>query len=404
MYLALSILENLPDFSVTIIEKRSAVNRPQVVLLPSRPILLLPDAVKEKLWPDAQVREATLGPRSRQDAGFWPESEVKYLKLGQIGEFCVVIKDYLEEKFSDRFNYVFNDNFSVKNFKTMSASFNIVFVAAGNGVLTQELRKTLNIFDLSTDSKSRKEIDRRGAYLVYKIHETESYERNGKLIKRIDFLENGVTYTASNHSTNHIQVYTYPVGKLQQVFEEMPESFKKTAAFSSYLPSLTLNGLKGGKDALSRSERRWLITFSSTVKEIFESLHIPYPSDNEIEVYFATRGEYHYKTAAKSFEGIPILFLGDACGSTDYKQGLSLGRGLINVVHLIEKMRVTTDAFIDLIHFQNNYWQKVVSGEFNQENPLIFKSSEIFFKYIMDGMVVDGMELEKESFIKELQT
>ncbi len=67
-------------------------------------------------------------------------------------------------------------------------------------------------------------------------------------------------------------------------------------------------------------------------------------------------------------EQYPYFFLGDSAGGTDYKMGLSGGRGLLAVDFVVE-------ALSQGVPFAKNayqmYWQEVIDKEFNRDPTLV---------------------------------
>lgn len=400
MYAALRLLEAVSNCSVKVIEKRSVINRPQVINTPFDVMNALPDRIKQMLWPEASVRESIFGVRSRQDPEFWPYSEYKYLGLIQIGEFQRVIKRYIEEKFSDRFTYEVIEELEVECLRENINAYDIVLVATGNGAFTKSLRKFMKVSSMMIED--REEIDSHGVYLVYEATARETYERKGRLVSKSKFTANGITYAHSNDSANHVQVYTFPVGKLRDVFAQMPASFKETAGFSGSNQQLTFDGKKNGEKLLL-DEQRWFDLYKRTMKEILYRLQVPVVPDEKIKVYYAQRSEYYYENAATTLMGVPVLFIGDASGCTDYKLGLSLGRGLFTVMHLTQIIKSKQSvAFEGIKEFHNEKWKNVVLTEFNKKNELLSKTPEMVFKYFMQGRIVDGCLVNKAEYVKEM--
>lgn len=403
MYAALRLLQSLPNCTVKVVEKRSSINRPQVVGLPFTIAKDLPNEIKEKLWPDAGVRETILGKRSRSDLGFWPHSDVKYSRYIQIGEFQRVIIKYMEANYNfERFTFEVDSKLDVNFFRKQADDFDLILVAAGNGDFTKNLRHSMNLSSATCDIKERDETDRRGAYLIFEADGKEDYLRDGNLIARMDMAARGITYVHSNNIDNHVHIYSYPVGELRDIYAKMPEAFKATAGFTSSTQPLRLNGKKGDIDALSVDEQRWFQVYSSKMKSILQDFQVHLPSDDKIQVYFAPRCEYYYDVAGGIVSRTPVLFIGDACGCTDFKLGFSLGRGLIETKKLSDKIRKEKNiAFKGIIDYHNQNWQSVITAEFNQRNPLLTRTPEVIFKYYMDGQIVDGEALERNSFIEE---
>lgn len=49
----------------------------------------------------------------------------------------------------------------------------------------------------------------------------------------------------------------------------------------------------------------------------------------KVRLCYARRDPYCYQSVYTQVEGVPVVYLGDSAGSTDFKKGLSCGRGLI---------------------------------------------------------------------------
>jgi hypothetical protein len=49
---------------------------------------------------------------------------------------------------------------------------------------------------------------------------------------------------------------------------------------------------------------------------------------HKVRLCYAQREPYRYDSVCTEVEGIPVIYLGDSAGSTDFKKGLSCGRGL----------------------------------------------------------------------------
>lgn len=405
MYTALRLLEVHPGCCVKVIEKRAIVTRPQVVKFPFTAVNVLPDEIKEKLWPNDDIRKCILGAGSKSNKGFWPYIDCKYSRFAQIGEFQKRLREYIDEKYGDkRFEFEVNEELSVDYLKENIGKFDVVLIAAGNSEFTRKLRKVMGISRAVCDNEEREEVDRRGVYLNYETEDKETYERCGKLLLGAEKSAKGITYAHSNDSSNHVQIYTYPVGDLRKIFAAMPESFKRTAAFSGSNRPLTFDGNKAGENALSAEERQWLDTYSAAIKNILRHFKIPFPTDDKIRTFYAPRFEYYYEVAGETLSNTPVLFIGDACGGTDYKLGISLGRGIITAMQLTDRIQGERSvAFPGLVDFYNQNWQQVIATEFNQKNPMLNMTAGVAFKYWMEGRVVDGERVKRQTYFDALQ-
>lgn len=50
---------------------------------------------------------------------------------------------------------------------------------------------------------------------------------------------------------------------------------------------------------------------------------------HKVRLCYARRASYRYNSVCTEVEGVPVIYLGDSAGSTDFKKGLSCGRGLL---------------------------------------------------------------------------
>lgn len=50
---------------------------------------------------------------------------------------------------------------------------------------------------------------------------------------------------------------------------------------------------------------------------------------SKVRLFYARREPYLYSSVHTEVEGVPVIYLGDSAGSTDFKKGMSCGRGLI---------------------------------------------------------------------------
>lgn len=55
---------------------------------------------------------------------------------------------------------------------------------------------------------------------------------------------------------------------------------------------------------------------------------------HKVRLYYARREPYRYESVCTEVEGVPVIYLGDSAGSTDFKKGLSCGRGLFCAAEL----------------------------------------------------------------------
>jgi hypothetical protein len=190
---------------------------------------------------------------------------------------------------------------------------------------------------------------------------------------------------------------------MKDIYEDMPESFPLTAQFSTQRAPITLKmAYDDGDDEnkmsprLSESEKDWLKKFSNAVLNVAKENEIELPALSEIKVFYAKRGEYYYENATGHLGEIPIFFVGDSAGGTDYKLGLSLGRGLLAAEHIVAKWRENTFKWDDTLKLYSIYWSNVIEREFEQNDPdLIARNDCVAFKYLMRLRSVDGVQLNE---------
>jgi hypothetical protein len=83
----------------------------------------------------------------------------------------------------------------------------------------------------------------------------------------------------------------------------------------------------------------------------------------------------------------PIFFLGDSAGSTDYKFGLSVGRGFLAVDVLTNLIQHCNYNFDKIASNYQDYWDSVISREFNK-GPLLTSEPWIQYQYLIKGREV----------------
>merc|ERR1712232_117130 len=50
---------------------------------------------------------------------------------------------------------------------------------------------------------------------------------------------------------------------------------------------------------------------------------------HKVRLCYARREPYRYNSVYTEVEAVPVIYVGDSAGSTDFKKGLSCGRGLL---------------------------------------------------------------------------
>ena len=88
--------------------------------------------------------------------------------------------------------------------------------------------------------------------------------------------------------------------------------------------------------------------------------------------YYGPRVEYYYNIVATNHSNsISVVFLGDSSGSTDYRKGHSLCRGLVWTRNYINEVKNEYDrdfAFEYVVLYMNTYWDCVIKSDFPKKN------------------------------------
>ncbi len=258
LYLAYSLLKQQKDAKIIVYEGRLSFDRVQVIRIPFCVANKLPEKVKEKMWADEDSRkrlfESEILPKNIET---WPRLGYEWWAFICVGAFQKAMVDNLQAEFGDRFSLVSNPkDFSNVDF---NKSFSKIYPNAGMidaafctcGGISQEIRK-------SEELQKKKPFESKGSgiYWVYRNSEIEDYRRNSKEISFTELGGKGITYAASNNSVRDVQIYTYPIGNLESVFKEMPNSLIKKAEYSSAIKPLTAS--KAQQHGLSEVEASWL--------------------------------------------------------------------------------------------------------------------------------------------------
>lgn len=177
-----------------------------------------------------------------------------------------------------------------------------------------------------------------GVYLTFRHEGHEDYLRGGKPMNGAALDKRGVSYVASNNVHRNAQIYSFPRSPLgpetplTPVFASMPDGFKKTAGFSTAREPVTLAG--GG--GLEGEAAEWFLAYRATLLAELKALEVPLPDHSSVADYYAQRSEWYWTSTTQDAEcasdggrPVPVFFLGDAAGCTDYWRGQSGGRGLL---------------------------------------------------------------------------
>ncbi len=143
---------------------------------------------------------------------------------------------------------------------------------------------------------------------------------------------------------------------------------------------------------LTNNTKKWFEGYKVAIVNIAQRFNIAIPDDlSQIRVFYAPRTEYYWDLAATTMaleeNTRPLFFLGDSAGSTDYKSGLSMGRGLLSVQSLSQLINKYSDDFSKIIPYFQAYWEKVISREFNK-GPKLSSEPWIQYHYLIKGRQV----------------
>ena len=410
LYLANELLSKNPSSNVEIVEGRLFI-RPQCIRLPYAIAVNFPKEVKQALWPVLSIREMIFSMITIPDKNLSTKLGYQNFPRISVGNLQKTFKEYLEFKYPTRFT-----------FKKMSADVDyiqnqsredkkIIFFTAGAGLFNEDLRISLNIPIKVWDfTDSEYELD--GVYLIYRNNKDgdsqrkfdEDYRRNGQFMNRFDLSRNGLTYSASNNEQRDVQVYTYPVGVLEDIYRKMPDTIKRSASFPQGINYKTGHILTESQrlnpdpsTLVKIKENEWLVELRHILDNLFETFEIYIPHDANL--HYAKRIQYAFaNTHSRNINGVDVVFVGDSMGGTDYKYGLNLGRGLYSAYNLVEFLTKSPANIPHALEEYQKYWNHVVANEFGDYKKDLVANSEIFYKYVVMGRTVNGKVLGIEDF------
>ncbi|VEB36776.1 alanine racemase [Legionella sainthelensi] len=394
-YLAYTLLSQ-KNARVFILEGRT-FERPQVIRIPFCVAKNLPEYVKNIMWADEETRLRIFNTRQADDEHFWPKPGYPYWPWINIGLFQESMINFLQNnaEYKNRFFFIpvyfeletINYQSQIKKILSINHSEiieNITAIYCTCGTYAKSLRSELNLLDGKISEPKG-----HGVYLIYQNKGIEDYLRNSNPILYTKLGENGISYAASNNCNYDVQLYTYPSGELSSVLNEIPEEFIQRAKYNSLSNRLDMTGR-----GLFENSKKWLEKYKKAVINQTNKHGIKLPTDLEkIEIFYASRCEYYWSRAAikilwqKEFH-VPIFFLGDSAGSTDYKFGLSVGRGFLAVDRLINSMQEYHYDFDEIASNYQTYWNKIISCEFNK-GPFLPLEPWIQYQYLIKGRVVE---------------
>lgn len=408
-YLAYKLL-NQVNARVFIFEGRK-FERPQVIRIPFGIAKNLPESVKNIMWSDEETRIRIFNSYQADDKDFWPKPGYPYWPWISIGLFQDSMISFLQNhiEYKNRFFFVpvhfdlekINFQSEIKKIFPIdhsSITGNITAIYCTCGTYAKSLRKELNLLDGKIpESKGH------GIYLIYQNKGKENYLRNTNLISYTKLGENGISYAASNNCNNDVQLYTYPAGELSAVLSDIPEDLIHHAKYNSLSKALDMTGM-----GLSNNSRQWLKNYRNIIENETNKVGIELPSDlTKIKMFYASRSEYYWHIVAtktpwqKDFDA-PIFFLGDSAGSTDYKFGLSVGRGFLAVDVLTNSMQHYNYDFDQIVSTYQTYWNSVISREFNK-GPLLPSEPWIQYQYLIKGREVEFSNNKSIHYINDEQ-
>lgn len=393
-YLAYQLLMTDPNRHVVLFESKQ-FTRPQVIRIPFVIAKDLPLCVKNKMWCDTNTRSRIFDSGQSIDKNFWPKPNYSFWPWISIGAFQEALIYFLKSDatYKDRFYFIPDNGNLGKNtwqeaiekaYPHFNASIyqSIRTLSCTCGIYAKTLRQELNL-----SQGKAPEIKGHGIYLIYKNEVTEHYSRDENPLSYIELAANGISYAASNNASGDVQLYTYPEGDLTDIFQEIPDEFIQRASYNQHNLALTMSG-----DGLSNDAKKWFASYKDQILKAVEKFKISLPTNlNDIQVFYAQRTEYYWdvvatKTSLQEYSR-PLFFLGDSAGSTDYKSGLSMGRGLLSVQALSQLILHYSDDFTKIITNFQERWATILQREFNKGSQL---SSEpwIQYHYLIKGRCV----------------
>ncbi len=367
------------------------LNRPQVVRIPFAIAKDLPADIKNELWCDSTTQERIFNHHSITAIDFWPKPGYLYWPWFSIGSFQTAMINFLQtnSEYKERFFFVpqaqdiaeLNPSVALKAIYPDAELPDAAAIFCTCGNYAKSFRDQLGLqLGKTTELKGH------GIYLIYQNDQIENYWRDGKPISYSELGEKGISYAAANNRSLDVQLYTYPAGKLADVFLQMPQSFMEYSQYRSMDQALTMTG-----EGLPEDARQWFETYKAVLVEQMRFFNLRLPQEpSKIRVFYAARSEYYWDAVTSDMEipiNCPLFFLGDSAGSTDYKFGLSVGRGLLAAQQLSS---VLTRHPHDLSFLRANYqayWNEVIKREFNK-GPTLTAEPWIQYQYLVKGRKV----------------
>ena len=408
-YLAYKLLTSSPHKQVVLFESR-LFDRPQVIRIPFIVADDFPPYVKNKMWCDIETRSRIFDPGLSTDINFWPKPDYSFWPWISISAFQTTFIHFLKTDplYKDRFYFIPDDGNITKNtwhtaIKKAYPNFNAsISLSTGAifctcGTYAKNLRQELNV-----SGGKPFEIKGHGIYLIYQNKKIEHYKRNENPLSYVALGSNGISYAATNNSNLDVQLYTYPEGGLADIFHEIPEEFIQRAVYKQNSCALDMRG-----NGLTNTTQKWFDRYKAEIFRIANKFNIPIPNDfSRIQVFYAPRSEYYWDVAATIIPwqeySRPLFFLGDSAGSTDYKSGLSMGRGLLSVQSLTKSIVTHSGDFSKITPDFQAYWENVIVREFNK-SPKLSSEPWIQYHYLIKGRKVIYPDKAMVRYIKDNQ-
>ena len=405
LYLAHQLLEKSHSSYVEILEGRS-FSRLQCIRLPYYIASRFPQEIKQVLWPIQSIREMLFTKFSIIDKKISTYLGYQHFPRISVGNLQKTLKEYMQSKYFSRFKFIHREADITLIQEQSQSDRKIIFFTAGGGAFNDGVRKDLNILNKKFDfAKNTDILD--GVYLIYRNVRDgspldkidEDYIRDGQFMNRIELSRKGLTYSATNNEQRDVQLYTYPIGELKDIYNEIPASIKTSASFPKGINYKTGNTILeqpteeltiAEKDS-NKKENEWLQKLRTALDKLFAEFKIYIPS--HANIHYAKRMQYAFeKTNEKNRNGVDVVFVGDAMGGTDYKYGLNLGRGLYSAYNLVEFLVNNPANVPHALEEYQKYWDTVVDTEFGDPNKDLIADPAIFYKYVIMGRTIDGKE------------
>lgn len=199
----------------------------------------------------------------------------------------------------------------------------------------------------------------------------------------------GFIYLAANNERLDCQLYCYAEGTdlaslYAAIKPEWAEVFAEKLRLSPSTPPAHLDtelmpGLPtpGGDEELLEWFRqfRTQVVASALRLGVFDSCRHLRNGENlsRAKIYYAGRGGFVYERVQALIHGVPTFFVGDAAGSTDYRFGLSGGRGLHGAKALADAIvsrrsggASLADSVVAAMPSYQRWWVEQLRAEFCQ--------------------------------------